>query len=299
MRDRHLAWCLALARRPRPAWDRRPPPELLTEQDNLRAALEWGLDADPAAGLEVAVAAAHLWHTQSLHAEAARWLEAYLARDAPPVTAAPQALGRRARALYWSGRLAREAGEPERARAPLEESLALFRRAGDEEGAADALQNLALVAVTDGRPEDARRLLEEERAIGVRLGRPRLVWTAQRSLGALWLARGDLARPRPATAESLALVRQTDPRGGGVALARLGVIARLEGDLPRARRLLEEALPELHAYGFRYGIWIGVAALGDVDAGAGDAAAARAHYRQIVAEAPAHGFGLGWELGLA
>ena len=82
-------------------------------------------------------------------------------------------------------------------------------------------------------------------------------------------------------------------------MARLGVIARLEGDFSRAWQFLDEALAHLRAGGFRYGIWAAVAALGDLAAAEGDDGAAGAHYRAIVTEAREWGLSPGWELGLA
>jgi predicted ATPase/class 3 adenylate cyclase len=306
VRDRHLAWCLALTRAPAPpAAGPRPLPRRLTpEQDNLRAALEWGLETDPGAGLELAVAGADLWQWHSRHEEARRWLAAYLARAPGPAAEAPASapapLAWHARARYWLGRLAQELGEPERARGPLTESLALLRRAGDAAGEADALLSLGTVARGEGRLEEARRRFQAAAAIGARIGRPALVGDAQRSLGLIWLERGDLARARAVNEAALALYLQATGRGHGVVQLRLGVIARLEGDLARARRLLEEALAGEgeRADAFRYGAWIGIAALGDLAAAEGDDGAAGARYREIVAEARGRGFGPGWELGL-
>ena len=208
VRDRHLAWCVALV----PAGDsfgHKPLAAqalILAEQDNLRGALEWGLDADPGAGLGLAASLANPWRRLGRHEEASRWLERFLARVPPvPAAAGDAAESTRPRALYWLGRLAQELGETERARAPLAESLALFRAAGDDAGTGLALESLGLVARTDGRPAAARRCFEAALAAYARAGRIDLAADAQRSLGALWLALGDLQRAEATLSQSVTL----------------------------------------------------------------------------------------------
>ena len=303
VRARHRDWCLALAGGGEPGASRfqqRGRPAARPEQDNLRAALAWGAGGPPGrrpgAGRRPP---AGLWHARGRHEEGARWLEAYLARV--PAAEARRAAGRaalRASALYWLGRLVREVGETERARAPLAEALALFRQAGDDEGAAATLEQLALVARADDRPEEARRRLEEALALHQRAGRLEAVVWVRRELGNLSFALGDLPRARAAFEESVAFFRAARPGGDPIALARLGIIAQREGDPARARRLLEEALAELRRHDYRWGIYIALAALGDLAAAEGDAGGARARYSQIVAEARARAFDVDWQLGL-
>jgi predicted ATPase/DNA-binding CsgD family transcriptional regulator len=65
-RDRHLAWCLALAEALGPELERDPDAwraRLEREHDNLRAALDWGLAApDPDPGRRLAAELPWLWH---------------------------------------------------------------------------------------------------------------------------------------------------------------------------------------------------------------------------------------------
>jgi tetratricopeptide (TPR) repeat protein len=67
----------------------------------------------------------------------------------------------RARALRCLGGCTFISGDYEGAKRLQEESLALFRAAGDEEGAAIILHRLAIASITTGEPDTARGLLEQ------------------------------------------------------------------------------------------------------------------------------------------
>jgi predicted ATPase/DNA-binding CsgD family transcriptional regulator len=304
LRDRHRDWCLAFVRNIAFGGPRRF--QLIPEQDNLRTALDWCLETAPLAGLELATAAANLWQWQGRHIEAIHWLEVYLARvpaDFAGHGDQSVALARatlRAQALTWLGRLLRELGEIERASAPQAESLTLFQQIGDERGAAFILEELSLIARADGRPQAALRLFEEALTVYRRVGHTGDESRVQRNLGLLWFSIGDLPRAKAAWEESITLARRSASRLEGIAvlLTRLGVIARLEGDLLRSRQLLEEALTSHRQGGFRWGIYVGIAALGDLEATEGNVGQAREHYRQIILEAREHGFDVGWQHGL-
>jgi predicted ATPase len=200
-------------------------PELVPEEDNLRAALEWSLAADPAAGLELATAVAYHWRAQGRYEEAIRWLETFLERvqvDGPDGgDPGDGAADRRAWALLRLGGMAREAGQLARARAPLAASLVLFRRTGDDAAAAIALQNLGLVARADGRPEEARACFAEALALHRRAGHAAGEADIRRELGLLWLSLGELAVAKAEFAASVGLARAAGgPDGGGLALVR-------------------------------------------------------------------------------
>ena len=104
---------------------------LEAEHDNVRVALEWLFRrTDESVELEllyrILAAMSWFWYAHGHLREGAQWLEAALAIDAP----VPAQL--RARAVQGLGILADLLGEPERAAACFEESLAIFRRLGDD-----------------------------------------------------------------------------------------------------------------------------------------------------------------------
>jgi len=212
------------------------------EVDNLRAALDWllargGAEAAEAAGRLVAALGAY-WSRRGHLREGRRALERALAAgDA----LAPQT---RAHALLAVGRLARMQYDPAAARAYLTDALALLQALGDE-GAADALDELGIVAAIGGASDEAvaERRFAEGLALARRVGDPARMARALLRLGNMAHARGDRAGAAARFEESLALLRGLDrPRGLGNTLNNTALAAFQAGDWPRADALLAEAL---------------------------------------------------------
>jgi predicted ATPase/DNA-binding CsgD family transcriptional regulator/transcriptional regulator with XRE-family HTH domain len=276
--DRHRDWYLALAERVAPErLDPRHVARLEREQDNLRAALRWSIEAGQAeAGLRLAVASWPLWYLRNRYAEGRAWLGELLAL---PPTAGPS----RWRALAFAGYLAYGQGDYADAEALLQAGSSSAGQAGDAEGAAVCLLlrgNVARargdLAVASALLEAAQRALDErstpvwravvrlllaltrleqddlpaaERWGGQALEQfraQRHVWGMARSLELLGRAasrRGDLAAARGRHEESLALLRELDDRQGLVWAATFVAQAALdEGEAAHAWPLLREAL---------------------------------------------------------
>jgi non-specific serine/threonine protein kinase len=158
IRARHLEWCVELAERAEtaylsgeePAWFQR----LALDQDNFRAALTWAIEKDSRTihlSLRLTGALWRFWQTRGYLREGRRWIEAALARDDGPSTAA------RAKSLSVAGNLAWIQKDNDAATAFHEESLRIWERHGDTAGIARALFMLGLVATQDG---DLDRLAE-------------------------------------------------------------------------------------------------------------------------------------------
>jgi predicted ATPase/DNA-binding XRE family transcriptional regulator len=241
-RRRHAGYYLSLAERAGPGlkgpdqvpWLRR----LETELDNLRAAIRWSIDRGEVEA--VARMAFSSWLFLWLHGhldEGRRWMERALARvpDMPDST--------RARLLLVAGTLAQGRGDWEPARLYLEESLALFRGLGDEEGVAYALAAMGLVDLGQKRYE--RGLAVVERSIGrfLEVGER---WAASPMLSfaaAASLSRGEIARARQLAERGLSLAREVGARDAlYLTLQALATVARAEGDNERAARLFGEGL---------------------------------------------------------
>lgn len=186
---------------------------LEVEQENLRAALAWLLEhQEIEAGLRLGVALRWLWLTRGSQREGRRWLDALLAAS----DQAPVADSLRADAQVVVGEIVWQLGDGPDAIGMLEaalgweESLRLFREAGDRRGMARSL-----------------------------------AW-----LGWHHHDRGDLAYGAQLMEEALALARELGDKDGiQTGLWRGGVIAYRAGDLDRARRLLEEQLMLAQAWG--------------------------------------------------
>jgi predicted ATPase len=154
-RDRHLAYCLALAEEADPklrgAESRLFLDRLEEEHANLRAALERAM-ASPDGGetaLRLSGAPARFWWLRSHHDEGWRRLEHALAR-------APDASAARMKALHGAGYLAHHRRDSTPARELLGESLAIARARDDRWMVAWVLHSLRRVACYDDDPAAAR-----------------------------------------------------------------------------------------------------------------------------------------------
>jgi predicted ATPase/DNA-binding SARP family transcriptional activator len=145
---RHAAWFLSIAEAAEPhlsgsrderGWWAR----LRTEEDNLRAALQWALDTGkPESGLRLAGALWQFWDLNNNYAEGRAWLTALLGPDLS-ATASPAA---RAKALNGLAMLALRQANNAAAAAAADASLALYRTLDDPAGMARVLLTLGNVA---------------------------------------------------------------------------------------------------------------------------------------------------------
>jgi len=253
------------------AWLRR----LESEKDNLRAALRYSVDGDSEDPLRLASVLWAFWLARGYLGEGRRWLELALAKGG----SAPATV--RAKALNGAGVLADYQGDYANAEAFYTESLALYRRAGDERGIASALCRLAHVARTRGDYAFAQSTFEEALEIFTRLGDRQGVARTLGRLGlAVWFA-GDDERFRVLAEKSLAAFRELeDVEGIGLALLHLGLVALSQGDPMRAQPLLQESLAICQGLGDRRTIAKAVCFLGDAASGRRDHAGARTLYEE-------------------
>ena len=169
------------------------------EQDNLRAAIDWSLAAgeiEPA--LRIAIALENFWVITDPF-EGMRRFEALLAAsgDLDPTL--------RARALRCYSGSCHIAGNNESSRRAIEESLELFRAAGDDFGVAVLLQRLGVSKLATGE-SGARELFEESLALFRRTGSRRGEGETIGSLGYLEQEEGHLERAIECYEESAAIV---------------------------------------------------------------------------------------------
>jgi predicted ATPase len=228
VRQRHAEWFAAFAEEVTPhlpmadagVWFDR----LEKEQDNIRLALEWALSREDVDTARHLVAPVRYWHVRGMFDEGRRHLERVLAlTDAGSEARGRVLIGaaalagaqddhdradamcaeaiticqehglpeRTAVALNSRGVNATRAGRYEVAAKYLEESLRLQRTIGNEGGAADALLNLASIAVIDRRPAEASARLDEALATYRRLGDHEGVAIALGNIGRCALLSGD------------------------------------------------------------------------------------------------------------
>ncbi len=265
-KDRHLAAFLALAERAAPeltgrdqiAWLDR----LENEHDNLRAALAWGLEAAAPlprrrAGTRLAAALWRLWYRRNHHAEGAHWLEqaAQQAPDDLPASVLAE--------LYTgAGTMAWQHGDFAAATHWHEAALASYRRAEDAAGVAFAFNNLGVQAIALNRPAEALAYFSEGEALARAAGSRHALCSLLSSLAYLHIAR--LAQWPEAERyglEGLALARALgDITTAVINLINLAEVFIYTGDLAKAERFLEEALPlslETRDAHLVWGLWWG------------------------------------------
>jgi predicted ATPase/DNA-binding SARP family transcriptional activator len=288
---------------------------LTREQDNLRAALAWGLgDAgEPEIGVRLAAALWPFWTSQGHLREGRQWLDQAL-RHAESAECSRT----RARLLLGMGCLLQLQGEFASARTFCEESLPLLQAANDPEGTMQALYRLGWVAYHQRDLIRARAYWEETLALrrqAGRIGGPH-VWLlrhlcylvaylgdepAAASLEEEELAlRRESGGPTAATARLMSgvdrAVRQRDLAAlheiaaEGLALAQeyahnleiaavldhLGLAARDLGEYGLARALLEQSLVTYRAMDTRINLHLDLWRLAQIARLAGDLGAARA-----------------------
>jgi len=265
-RARHLAWCLSLAHQAAPeltgphqaTWLER----LDRALDNLRAALRWAeQQGQTELGLRLAGALGRFWSTRRYVGEGREWLERFLAPESP--VGVPPAV--RAQACYAAGLLANIQGDQSQAVLRLEQSIALYRAAGDLVGAVRALNTRGGVTYDQGNLEDAvalwQRCLTQARAAGD----PGEVAHALGNLGEALFHMGDLASAEAHHQEALLLARQSGHTDlEAMQLGNLGNIARQRGDLVGATALQRQALLLKRALGARRQIAITLADLASI-----------------------------------
>ncbi|HKG27921.1 MAG TPA: LuxR C-terminal-related transcriptional regulator, partial [Thermomicrobiales bacterium] len=215
IRERHAAWCLALAEtttfdleagRAEVLWYAR----LDAELDNVRVALVWFDEArEYVCLLRLLAALREYWCARPYHAEVRGWLEPALhaAPDAPvDVRAGAHQLG-----VYMAAFL----GDPLASVAHADEALVLAHQLGDP----------------------------------LSLGRAYLV------VGSAWAFAGDLTRGAESLVESLPLLRQASATAlVAEALGELGDTHNLLGDAAGAVSVLDEALELYRQIGYSWGI---------------------------------------------
>ncbi|HEU5438598.1 MAG TPA: tetratricopeptide repeat protein [Ktedonobacterales bacterium] len=322
MRQRHATYFLELAETAWPemagAGQRLWTERLRREQDNLRAALRWACQADPAKGLRMAAALGRFWLQQGALTEGREWLEAMLALSAEASVARQRlharslALASLATLIYRQGEyvdalrrceqavaLAREAeaddllpyelndlavfahavGDLERAVALHHECLALMRARGDDWGISACLNNLGTIAQDQGEYERAEVYFEESLAADMRRGDPESAGIRFNNLAEVAVRRGNYARAVSLLEEGAALYHDLGSVWGlAQVYQNVGVALRYLDEPAQALETAQESLRLYEEIGDRHGIGCQRVNLGDLERDAGNLDRATASY---------------------
>jgi predicted ATPase/DNA-binding SARP family transcriptional activator len=240
IRERHAQFYLGFAEQAeaglqgheQAAWLHR----LDAEAENLRAALDWLVErgqAEPAFRLGAALG--RYWKLRGRFLEGRERLRCLLA-----LPGAQSCTVARAAALHAAAVLAWRHGDPAAARAPLEESLSLYRQLGNQRGVA-----LCLAWLTDflDDQEPALSLAEESLRLWRELGDQAGLAHSLHMLGKIKSIRGQVNEGRALLEESLAIRREVgDQEYIANSLWEVAHVYRKQGDSARAERCLEECL---------------------------------------------------------
>jgi predicted ATPase/class 3 adenylate cyclase len=131
-----------------------------SDHDDLRAALDWLSEDDPAGALRLAGALGWFWLSRGL-------LEEGRGRLAAALAASSEADRLRARALVSYGALVARQGDPAAGIAALDEAVAVWRELGDPDELASALDSLGWPLVYDA-DDNARALEAFEESLALR-----------------------------------------------------------------------------------------------------------------------------------
>ncbi|EME67246.1 protein kinase/ LuxR family transcriptional regulator [Rhodococcus ruber BKS 20-38] len=210
---------------------------LKRELPNIREALDFCVEDDPAAGLRTAVALFSFWSSQSFYHEGRRWYDRLLVRqDGPPNLA-------RAKALYCASVMANIQGDFSTETTLVEEGRALAAQSTDPLAR-------ALVSFADGSLElrhrdfeHARSHLESALAQVAELGDRTLEVTALTALGTAYELSGLTEQALECHERVLVITKvhgETVHRA--YSLCSMGIILWQQGDASRSAQLLEESL---------------------------------------------------------
>jgi predicted ATPase/DNA-binding SARP family transcriptional activator len=282
-RIQHLGYYLKLAQEAEPklygAQQLEGLAQLDAEQSNIPTALEWGLENGLETGAQLAAALWFYWHLRNLTADGYAWLRraltaasggtkrlrALLLSRAAHLAADERASNRLVLYCEESISLFRELQDQEgvafalaalgyfecfhqanreRGRALLQESLDLYRQAGNKWGSRMVLGALGLAYAME-QPDHGSACWQESLDLARELGSPDGIAYALYGLGILAFLRGDDEQAVALFTEELPLSHAVRQRSLIVdSLFYLEMIALRQGEFERAKALAREALEE-------------------------------------------------------
>jgi len=265
LRRRHRDWYEALALESEAEWISARQLDwiarLKRELPNLREALEFSIDDDPAAGMRTAAALFMFWGTQGLYNEGRRWYDQLLARHRGPPTL------ERARVLYCASVMASVQGDLDTGSTLLEEGRTLAAQTTDPLIRAFVSAAEGTLGVLSGDLERARSHLDSALAVFSERGDRAFEMDVLISLGTAYGLSGLTEQAIECHERALAI---TETHGEKVyrahGLWNLGIVLWQRGDADRAVQLFEESLelsrqvrnPRLVASSFEALAWISV-----------------------------------------
>ncbi len=232
------------------AWLRR----LDTEVDNLRAAIDWGIEADPERAIRLTIALVSYWRSRAFGSEAVD-LIVFVANKAlslpPPMPAAA-----RDRTILVSRILAAAAhaenvwGSGSRAPGYAERAVALAREADDPVALLEAMSAQAMSAVFSGHHEDLMAMHDAVIRLAEARGNAWYITMIEAGAALFELGSGDVAAAdRRLERASDAAFRSGNPSAIAFAVLNRGRVAGSAGRLDEARAWFDQAMERYREIG--------------------------------------------------
>lgn len=240
VRRRHAQWCAELA--VRTAKYGGPDhnellAELVSEEANLTAAIEWALTDQPDLVLGMVAPTWWYWWVRGLMTKGREWLGRALDNTDDSPTA------ERAAALRAIASLTRNSGDAAQARELGLRALRIFERLEDQRGQTSTLIGLAITNISLDDHETARQQAEQAAERARLAGDTRVRGAAVNVVGGALRCLGRTDEAAAKFDEACELWRSVDDRRGlAGTLGNLGLVAMRTGELARARELCMEAL---------------------------------------------------------
>jgi predicted ATPase/class 3 adenylate cyclase len=292
VRDRHLDFFVQFAElvdvklksRDQLLWQNR----MAAEQDNLRAALEWGLNRNPDSALRIVGASNLFWTAGGYSAEGFRWTQRAL--EQVEKTPLPEGLTEelrfvaRAKALCGLTRLYLALGDNANAKRVAEESVSLYRQSQDRRGLAFALIVLAYPLEFLGERAEAEAALQESYSIGRGENDVYLICRALNRLGHVIVdLYRDLDLAQRYVEESLGLAKEAGLRSQEAqAFEILGFIAIHRNDHDEARHFLKESVRAYDEIGASFNVILETSNLAHLERKLENYTEALEYYRETI-----------------
>ncbi|HEY6122406.1 MAG TPA: winged helix-turn-helix domain-containing protein [Pyrinomonadaceae bacterium] len=210
--------------------------QLEADHDNLRAALSWAAERDPALGQRLAGAIWRFWWLHGHISEACDRLGLFLSLS-------PAEDKARLKMLSGAAQLSRLMGNRELARSYSEEELLLARSTGDKKNAALSLQRLGFLRLDDEKIAEAKPLLEEGLQFALEVGDKQVLGMLYNGLGELSRLQEEFAQATEYYIKALEFNREAGDRVRQTTnLINLGATALAQNDLPTAASYYREGL---------------------------------------------------------
>jgi predicted ATPase len=258
------------------------------EQDNLRAALDWGVSRNPDSALRIVGAANLFWTAGGYSAEGFRWTQKALEEaektHVPSNLTNEQRLVARAKALCGLTRLYLSLGDNANAKSVAEKSVALYRQSQDRRGLAFALVVLAYPLEFLGERVQAEAALQESYSIGRAEGDTYIICRALNRLGNVIVdLYHDLDLSQGYVEESLRLAREAGLRSQEAqACEVLGFIAIHRNDHDASRLYFKESVRVYEEIGATFNAILEKSNLAHLERKLGNYPEALKYYRETI-----------------